>query len=258
MKTRTPLDRDDLKIGKKDFVLEIGSGHNPSFRSDVIVDKYIHDNSNRCGNIKIYHHQKFVNADGENLPFSDKEFDYVICNQVLEHTDNPEKFISELQRVAKRGYLETPSLLGEFLFPKESHKWVILWIDNKLILFNKEKMPGNYNNNYGELFLNYLPFQSLAYKLLWYTEKGITLNKIEWEGEINVLVNPEDEKYTKYFTKKWDKDMVRHLFPKRKLYKELYKIVNAILYLIKRKTYYICSTHETPMDINEYLGNRIE
>ena len=102
MKTRTPLDRNDLKIGKKDFVLEIGSGHNPSFRSDVIVDKYIHDNSNRCGNIKIYHHQKFVNADGENLPFSDKEFDYVICNQVLEHSDNTEKFISELQRGGER------------------------------------------------------------------------------------------------------------------------------------------------------------
>ena len=33
--------------------------------------------------------------------------------------------------MSKRGYIETPSLLGEFLFPKQSHKWVILDIDDK-------------------------------------------------------------------------------------------------------------------------------
>ena len=110
--------------------------------------------------MKIYPHQIFANADGENLPFKDKEFDYVICNQVLEHVENPEKFISEQCRVASRGYMETPSLLGEFLFPKKSHRWIILDIDNKLVLFEKSKMPDHYENNYGELFLNYLPYQS--------------------------------------------------------------------------------------------------
>ena len=38
MKTRTPLDRNDLQIQKKDKVIEIGSGHNPSFRANVIVE----------------------------------------------------------------------------------------------------------------------------------------------------------------------------------------------------------------------------
>ena len=141
MKVRSPYDRRDLKIKKKDRVLEVGPGHNPSYRSNVLADKFVDSNYHRCGNIKIYPHQTFVNADGENLPFKDKEFDYVICNQVLEHTENPEKFILEQNRVAKRGYMETPSLLGELLFPKKSHKWIILDIDNKLILFEKDKMP---------------------------------------------------------------------------------------------------------------------
>ena len=108
-----------MKIKKKDRVLEVGPGHNPSYRSNVLADKFVDSNYHRCGNIKIYPHQTFVNADGENLPFKDKEFDYVICNQVLEHTENPEKFILEQNRVAKRGYMETPSLLGELLFPKK-------------------------------------------------------------------------------------------------------------------------------------------
>ena len=54
-------------------------------------------------------------------------------------------------------------------------------------------MPGNYENDYGELFLNYLPFQSLPYKLLWLTEGDITLNRYEWKDEVEILVNPEDE-----------------------------------------------------------------
>ena len=103
MRTRTPKDRWDLSIHKHDRVLEIGSGHNPLYRSNVIVDKYVDNNAHRCGDIKIFPHQYFVHADGEHLPFKDKEFDYVICNQVLEHVDNPKLFIQEICRVSRRG-----------------------------------------------------------------------------------------------------------------------------------------------------------
>ena len=89
--------------------------------------------------------------------------------------------------------METPSLLGEFLFPKKSHKWIILHLDNKLILFEKSRMPGNYENNYGELFLNYLPYQSLTYKLLWLTEGDLMLNRCEWKDDIEFIINPTNE-----------------------------------------------------------------
>ena len=203
MKRRTPYDRDNLHIKKRDWVLEVGPGHNPSHRANVVTEKFTDQNYHRCGDMKIYPHQIFANADGENLPFKDKEFDYVICNQVLEHVENPEKFISEQCRVASRGYMETPSLLGEFLFPKKSHRWIILDIDNKLVLFEKSKMPDHYENNYGELFLNYLPYQSLIYKLLWFTEGDLMLNRYEWEEKIDFIVNPTDEYYLRFFTKRW-------------------------------------------------------
>ena len=147
MITRNPYDRDDIKINRKNKVLEIGPGHNPTFRDNVVVERFIDSNYHRCGDVKVYPHQTFINANGETLPFKNKEFDYVICNQVLEHVDNPIDFVHEQCRVAQRGYMETPSFLGEFLFPKKSHKWIILHIDNKLILFEKAKMPGNYENN---------------------------------------------------------------------------------------------------------------
>ena len=117
MKTDSPYDRGDIHINKNDKVLEIGPGHNPTYRSNVIAEKFIDTNYHRCGDVKIYPHQTFVHADGEKLPFKDKEFDYVICNQVLEHVEHPEAFVKELCRVARRGYIETPSLLGVYLFP---------------------------------------------------------------------------------------------------------------------------------------------
>ena len=88
MKRRTPYDRDNLHIKKRDWVLEVGPGHNPSHRANVVTEKFTDQNYHRCGDMKIYPHQIFANADGENLPFKDKEFDYVICNQVLEHVEN--------------------------------------------------------------------------------------------------------------------------------------------------------------------------
>lgn len=199
MKTYSPYDRYNLHIKSKDRVLEIGSGHNPTYRSNVIVEKYIDTNYHRCGDVKVYAHQTFIHASGEYLPFKDKEFDYVICNQVLEHVDNPKAFVAEICRVGKRGYIETPSLLGEYLFPKKSHKWVILDIDGKLVMWPKSEMPGNYENDYGELFLNYLPYQSLPFKLLGYTEGDIMHNRYEWEDNIEILVNPQDKYYSSFF-----------------------------------------------------------
>ena len=203
--------------------------------------------------MKIYPHQTFVHADGEKLPFKDKEFDYVICNQVLEHVEHPEAFVKELCRVARRGYIETPRLLGEYLFPKKSHKWVILDIDKKLVFYEKNKMPGNYENDYGELFLNYLPFQSLPYKLLWLTEGDITLNRYEWKDEVEILVNPEDEYYSSFFLNKWNREMVEKLYPRRSALTEMKKMIQALFYILKNKFKSRFSNHRNPVTLSEYI-----
>ena len=170
MKVSTPKSRQDLHIKRRDRVLEVGPGNRPTFRADVLVEKFLGDDTHRCGGLRIFPHQQLVNAAAEALPFADKEFDYVICNQVLEHSDDPAQFLREVTRVGKAGYIETPSLLGEWLFPKKSHRWVVLNIGDKLVLYDKRRVPGNYANDYGELFLNYLPYQSLPYKLLPFSE----------------------------------------------------------------------------------------
>lgn len=41
MKTYSPYDRKDMHINKNYKILEIGPGHNPMYRSNVIAKKFI-------------------------------------------------------------------------------------------------------------------------------------------------------------------------------------------------------------------------
>ena len=66
----------------------------------------------------------FLLADGGALPFVDNAFDYVIAIHVVEHADDIAKFLGELSRVARAGYLETPSAVGEHLF-------ACSWVSNR-------------------------------------------------------------------------------------------------------------------------------
>ena len=48
-----------------------------------------------------YKNTNLVKGMGENLPYSDKNFDIVLLPNVLDHTTNPEKVLSEIKRVLK-------------------------------------------------------------------------------------------------------------------------------------------------------------
>lgn len=69
----------------------------------------------------LYPGLRFVRADGRNLPFADKEFDYVHSSAVLEHVGSRDKqaeFLREAWRVARKGiFLTTPNRW----FPVEFH-----------------------------------------------------------------------------------------------------------------------------------------
>jgi ubiquinone/menaquinone biosynthesis C-methylase UbiE len=118
--------------------LKLEEGIIPHPRANVVVDKFVDSNYHRSGDIKVLTHQQFLSADGEELPFEDKSFNYVICAQVLEHVEDPIRFVKEQVRVASGGYMETPSIIGEFLIPKESHRWILQEIDNKIVMYDKE------------------------------------------------------------------------------------------------------------------------
>jgi SAM-dependent methyltransferase len=236
MKLRNPRNRQDLHIKKNDRVLEVGGGHRPHPRANVVVDKFTHSNFHRSGDLKVLKNQTFLEADGEDLPFGDKEFDYVICSHVLEHVENPEKFLSEQFRVAKRGYMETPSLLGEALYARESHKWIIQEFNDIMYLVDKKKINFYYGYDMVELLQGYLPTNSIGYKILERTHPNMFTNRVEWEDDFQYEVNSEDPELLKYFKGPWKNEWADKFFPSKTKFQELkdsgrafYEIFRSVL-----------------------------
>ncbi|AZQ65291.1 SAM-dependent methyltransferase [Flammeovirga pectinis] len=234
MKINVPVDRFDLNIDPNWKVLEIGGGHNPHPRANVIVDKYDNtNNGHRAGDIVIREGQEFHLADGEDLPFDDNAFDYVICCHVLEHVDNPVKFISEMCRVAKMGYLEVPSLMGEYLVPKGAHEWVFLSINDTIVGKKKASIRGlGEGIDFGDFFLYYLSRESIAFKLLIATYPDILTVRYQWKDSLPIKIDLSEEEEN-YFTKAWSKEEILNQFPKRSSKKELTLFFNAFILLSK-------------------------
>lgn len=192
-----------------------GGGNNPHPRANIVVDKFPINNYHRSGDLKILKTQKFVVADGENLPFKDKTFDYVISSHVIEHVNNPSIFLEEISRVGKRGYIEAPSLIGEYLIPKKSHKWVLLELEEKIVLMEKNIINFNPTIDFGDLFQKYVAPNSIEFRILMNTWPNLFTIRYEWEGSIDFIVNPTDSKLKSYFTQSWDKEKILTMFQRK-------------------------------------------
>lgn len=62
-----------------------------------------------------------------NLPFSNKQFDTVLCSHTIEHVNNPQGFFDELSRVGEQVTIVVPPLydLGA-VFNVFEHKYIFL------------------------------------------------------------------------------------------------------------------------------------
>lgn len=115
-----------LGILPHERVLEVGGAANPFPRANVVCDLTFGSTNQRNGSPGVFRPGvTYVEASAESLPFRDGEFDVVWCTQVLEHVPNPLKAARELSRVARRGFIELPSRVGEMLNGNPTHRWVV-------------------------------------------------------------------------------------------------------------------------------------
>lgn len=134
-------------IGQNDRVLEVGPGADPFFRSNVLLELKFDSEAE-------YHKQlghsnalvtdkQVVYYDGGKFPFADKEFDYIICSHVLEHVEEIPGFLSEVFRVAKKGYFEFPKVYYEYLYNISAHLNILKFENCILTYMKKEELPFN-------------------------------------------------------------------------------------------------------------------
>ena len=113
-------------------ILDIGCGYNANKNATVIAD--IQDLSD------FYKGRNFTVISEKKLPFKDKEFDFVIASHVIEHVEDFEFFVKELERISPRGYIELPTRLGDNLVfeNRNDHIWWFTYDDvNNLIIASK-------------------------------------------------------------------------------------------------------------------------
>ena len=115
-------------------VLDIGCGYSANEYANTICD--IQDLS------EFYKDKKFVQLKNNQLPFENSQFDFVIASHVMEHVQDLSLFISELERISKKGYIEVPSKLEDNLVfeNKKEHLWHMEFDDVNLKLLISKKV----------------------------------------------------------------------------------------------------------------------
>ena len=142
-------------VENQDLVLDVGGWAQPFPRADYVIDIMPYETRGLLG--RVYEgKEQFSNetwitrdlCDRAPFPFPDRHFDFAICAHVLEDVKDPLFVCSELQRVAKRGYIETPSRLVEQTVGVESrhycgyhhHRWLVDLEDGKLLFTMKSDL----------------------------------------------------------------------------------------------------------------------
>lgn len=114
-----------VPVGPDALVLDVGSGDKPSWRADVLLDRYPDDAhaGQRSGTGRTRIDRPLFDAEAADMPFADGVFDYAICSHVLEHVTDPVGVVRELTRVARAGYIEVPEASAAKIIDFPSHLW---------------------------------------------------------------------------------------------------------------------------------------
>lgn len=155
------------RLKDTDRVLDIGGWMKPFPRADFVMDIMPYAGRGALGTAhegaERFDESTWIVrdfCDREPYPFADRFFNFVICSHVLEDVRDPLFICSEMQRIARAGYIETPSRLIEQMVGVEStrysgychHRWLIdaegtrLWFTMKnprIMSTWRHRLPSN-------------------------------------------------------------------------------------------------------------------
>ena len=216
-----PVDRNAL-------VLEVGSGASPYFRANVLCDAY--EETQERFFAPLVRDRPTILAFVEQLPFRDDCFDFVIASHVLEHSADPGKFIREIQRVGRAGYIEVPDAFMERLTHYGFHRLEITDKDGELSIRKKknyiqdEEVVGLFHNKARPIFPGWASRYPFHFHARYYWERksgGIKYTILnpdcpaDWEGPQSVATKNPLRPPVVSLLKQQALKVVRRLFSQR-------------------------------------------
>ncbi|MFB3764916.1 MAG: class I SAM-dependent methyltransferase [Methanotrichaceae archaeon] len=173
---------------EKGMIVDIGSGNYPFPKATVLADKFTGVNVHRTNKL-VRDDRDFIILDIEYMPFKDKSIDYLYCSHILEHVNDPKRACQEIIRVAKAGYIETPTFMKDALFAwaKGMHKWYTVVIDNKIVFFEytKRQLEG-VRSDYWKWSI--LSQHTHLNQEIFFPNQDIFNSILEWKGSFEVEV----------------------------------------------------------------------
>ncbi len=136
--------REDI-LGKiattgNDFVVDIGGGHRPFPRSNLVIEKYPFDHSLHRDRPMQFPTIPVIKADALTLPIPDGGCDLIFASHIIEHLPDPAGFLQEIKRCSKRVYLEFPTRKRELMFAWSYHQWMIE-TEGPVLKFYRNDLP---------------------------------------------------------------------------------------------------------------------
>ena len=194
-----------LKENSNWNILDVGCGYTANKNADVIAD--IQDLSN------FYKEKKFVRILEKKLPFKDNEFDFVIASHVIEHVEDFQFFIKEIERISKQGYIELPTRLEDNLVIEnlKDHIWWFKYDDElkTLLVSKKNQILEPFINVSTSKKLTSIFRESLVIELLWE-------NKIDYKLDDNFKMKSQPIISFKSLIKKYFSKKIRGFFSRIK------------------------------------------
>jgi SAM-dependent methyltransferase len=114
-----------IKVGETDFVIDIGGGHRPFWRANLVIEKYPFDHSRHRTQPMQFPGVPVIKADALALPVPDGGCDLIFASHIIEHLPDPKRFVDEIRRCSRRVYLEFPARNRELMNAWSFHEWLV-------------------------------------------------------------------------------------------------------------------------------------
>lgn len=170
-----------------DHVIDIGCGGGASPVASVLTDFFPDESIHRAR--PVVEDRPLIVCSANRMPIRDKFFDLSICSHVLEHVPDPASAASEIGRISKKGYLETPAYGKDVLVGTgHQHIWQVV-SDNGLFHFfpyTQRQHQAHANSPFMSIWCQdeYHPWQPFFW------ERQDIFNAIQfWENEPRVCVH---------------------------------------------------------------------